>query len=385
MNWRRITSVILAAVVWQGVAGFPSVAVESRAAPGAGGTGNGDWPNFRGNPLQTGVASSQLPDKLEILWSFKTKDSVEGTAAIAGGTVYVGSFDEHLYALDLKTGQQRWQFKSGPIKVAPAVANGAVYVGNTDGVFYCLDAATGAPRWKFDTEVEITSSANFAGDTVLFGAGDETLYCLSLEGKKRWTFKVPGGPVLGSPAVVGKRTFVSGCDSSLHVLDLTNGKELASVNLDGQTGATVAVKEDRLYVGTMTHQVLAIDWKKAEVAWRFEAAKNQKEFFSSAAVTDALVVIGSRDKRVYGLDRQTGKEVWSFATRDRVDSSPVVVGTRVFVGSYDGNLYELDLRKGTEIKKFKLGREIVASPAVGENCLVIGTTDGVVYCLGAKK
>src|SRR5581483_1699917 len=49
-----------------------------------------DWPLFRGNPLQTGVAAAPLPAPLEILWKYKTKDSIEGAAALVKDTVYVG-------------------------------------------------------------------------------------------------------------------------------------------------------------------------------------------------------------------------------------------------------------------------------------------------------
>jgi len=193
--------------------------------------------------------------------------------------------------------------------------------------------------------------------------------------------------VLATPAVAAGHTFVSGCDSSLHVLDLATGKEQRSVNLDGQTGATPAVTGDYLYVGTMSNQLLAVDWKKGEVVWRFEAPRRQQPFFSSAAVTDKLVIAGSRDKQVYALDRAGGKEVWHFATKNKVDGSPVVAGNRVYVGSFDGVLYVLDLARGTEIKQFRLGKRgpIAASPAVADGCLVIGTYDGTVYCLGAKR
>jgi outer membrane protein assembly factor BamB len=343
------------------------------------------WPVFRGNALQTGVAASSLPAQLEVLWRFKAKDGFEGTAAIANGTVYVGSYDEYLYAIDLKTGQEKWKYKANSFRVAAAVRGGAVYLGDIEGIFHCVDAATGKPRWKFETGAEITSGANFAGDNVLFGCGDETLYCLSKEGQKLWQFKVAGGPVMGTPAVVGDRTFVSGCDSTLHILDIANGKELGAVELGGQTGATVAVQGEQLYVGTMTKQVLGIDWKKAEVVWKFEAARRANDFYSSAAVTPDMVIVGSRDKRVHALDRATGKEKWSVPTRGHVDSSPVVVGDRVFVGSLDGTLYVIDLVQGAVRKKFELGKKgITASPAVAENCLVIGTLDDEVVCLGAK-
>ena len=62
---------------------------------------NLDWPIFRGNPLQTGVAGSSLPDKLIVRWKFKVKDAIEGTAAIVDGTVFVGSADRRLRAFRL--------------------------------------------------------------------------------------------------------------------------------------------------------------------------------------------------------------------------------------------------------------------------------------------
>jgi outer membrane protein assembly factor BamB len=342
-----------------------------------------DWPVFRGGPLQTGVAANPLPDPLVVRWSFKAQDAFEGSAAIVGGVAYVGSMDEHVYALELRTGRQLWSEKTGSIKVGTAVRGGSVYVGNLDGVFYALDTATGRPRWKFQAEAEITSAANFAGDNVLFGSGDEHLYCLGPDGKLRWKFKVAGGPVLASPAIVGERTFVSGCDSTLHVLNLDNGKEIASVALEGQTGSSIAVAGNILYVGTMTNEVLAIDWQKVEVVWRFQA-KHPKPFFASAAVADSLVFAGSRDKNVYGLDRTTGREVWSFATDDHVESSPIVGGGRVYAASLDGKLYVLTEKDGKLVQQVPLGKGISASPAASGGWLVIGNREGTLYGLSAK-
>ena len=72
---------------------------------------------------------------------------------------------------------------------------------------------------------------------ILFGSYDETLYCLTKDGKEKWKFKTQG-PVNGSPAVAEGKTFVAGCDSTLHVLDVATGKEDTSVDLGGQAGAT---------------------------------------------------------------------------------------------------------------------------------------------------
>lgn len=343
-----------------------------------------DWPQFRGSALQNGVAKSELPATLEEIWQFSTKDSIEAGAAIIGDTVYVASMDEHLYALELANGKEKWRYKANAFKAAPSVHGDRVYIGDTEGIFHCVDRQNGKKLWTYTTGGEIVASANFAGDSVLFGSyADETLYCLTLDGRVNWKFKT-GGPVNGSPAVVDGRTFVAGCDAILHVIDVNTGKEISQLDLEGPAGASAAVDGNSLYVGTMNNQFFGIDWAKNSVSWRFEAPKRSQPFYSSAALTPQIAVVGSRDKNVYGIHRQTGHDVWVFPTRGKVDSSPVIVNKRVYVGSGDGNLYVLSLGSGEEVQRLALGKGITASPAVARERLVIGTVDGVVYCLGKK-
>lgn len=356
----------------------------SATPPGEKNTNLSGWPLVRGNPLQTGVARKSLPEKMDILWRFKGEDAFEGPAAIADGIVYVGCYDEYLYAIGLADGKLKWKYKAGPIKAAPSVHQGAVFVGDETGIFHCVEARTGTKRWTFETKGEITASANFYQDRIIIGSYDSSLYCLSSEGKKIWEIKTEG-PVNGSPAVVDHFTFVAGCDSILHKIDIKTGKQVGSVELGGQAAATAAIQGKVLFVGTMSNQVLGIDWDKGKILWTFEPKRRAQAFFSSAAIANGLVVVGSRDRKVYGLESKTGKEVWSFPTGGRVDPSPVIAGTRVFAPSQDGKLYVLDLKTGKELQNYPLGRSILASPAVSNGRLVLGTTDGVLYCLGQKE
>ena len=66
-----------------------------------------DWPVFRGDAAQTGLAAEPLPDELVVRWQARTGGdtntaNVEGTAAIAGGIAFVGAYDDHLHAYDLR-------------------------------------------------------------------------------------------------------------------------------------------------------------------------------------------------------------------------------------------------------------------------------------------
>ena len=357
------------------------LAIALLAAPAAA----ADWPVFRGDPRMTGTTTATLPDQLAEKWTFACTEAIEGAPAVVGDTVFLASLDEHLYALDLATGKQKWKTKLGPMRAAPAVNAGRVYVGDIDGKFYGVDAATGKKLWTFETNGEITAGANFHGDLVLIGSHDSVLYGLTFNGKKQWLYEIDG-PVNGSPAVADGKVVVAGCDSVLHTVDAATGKAIGTVDLGGQSGATAALSDGRAYVGTMSNQVVGVTLAPPVKVWEFEARRRQQPFYSSAAVTDKLVLVGCRDKKMYALDRQTGKEAWTFVTDGQVDASPVVVGGRVYFGSLsrDGEFFVLDVATGRLVQKLLLDSGVSGSAAVAGDSVLVGTEKGMLYCLGKK-
>jgi hypothetical protein len=99
----------------------------------------------------------------------------------ADGTVYVGSGDNKVYALDGKTGAKRWVFTTGDVVYSsPAIgADGTVYVGSYDNKVYALDGKTGANRWEFETGDQVSSSPAIGADgTVYVGSHDYYVYAL---------------------------------------------------------------------------------------------------------------------------------------------------------------------------------------------------------------
>lgn len=80
-----------------------------------------------------------------------------------GPTVYVGSDDGYVYALDAADGTQLWTFETGSrVEASPTVVNGTVYVGSSDEYVYALDATDGTQQWAFQT-----GSAVFSSPTVV--------------------------------------------------------------------------------------------------------------------------------------------------------------------------------------------------------------------------
>jgi len=71
-----------------------------------------DVTTFHGDMARTGVMPGPGPTTpVGPLWTFATGDAIEGSPAVVGDTVYIGS--DALYAVDRATGTERWQFATG--------------------------------------------------------------------------------------------------------------------------------------------------------------------------------------------------------------------------------------------------------------------------------
>jgi len=356
------------------------------------------WATFRNGNSQLGIAKTTLPEKLEELWQFTTSDGMVACAAIVGDQVYVPCLNGQLVSVDRKTGKQHWSYRSiesknpndfAPgFKAAPTVTNDLVYIGDEDGMMHAIDRRTGKAKWIFRTGAEIAGSVALYGDKLVFGSHDSYLYCLKASDHTPvWKPFQTENFINCSTAIEADNTFIAGCDTKVRVINLISGKQVNEVPL-GEGAyliASPAVGGDVLYVGTHDGRVVAVDWRKQKIVWTYADENHLLEYRSSAAVTDKYVILGGYDKELHCLDRQDGKQVWHFATRAKIESSPVVVGDRIFFGSGDGNVYAVTM-SGKPVWKERLGRSITASPAVGEHCLVIGTemSGGTVHCFGSK-
>jgi len=119
---------------------------------------------------------------------------VTSTAAISDGVVYIGGDDSYLNALDAKTGTEKWRFKTTGETVwsSPALAGDVIYVGDWNfsnikdesgsklwGYIHAVDSKTGNELWNFKTGGNIVSSPVVdAKGVVYFGSLDGYLYAL---------------------------------------------------------------------------------------------------------------------------------------------------------------------------------------------------------------
>ncbi len=277
----------------QEAASKPSVAKQPQPDEG--------WLVFRGDAGSTGVAKSDLPADLEVLWEYKVPNGAfDGTAVIARGkndgqeTVFIGDMDGVMHAIDLKTGKKKWDLNATiSFSSSAAYRDGLIYIGDIDGFLYCIDES-GKLKWKFETEGEINSSANFFDGQVLIGSQDSRIYLVdAASGKEIWKHQTPD-QIQCSLTLAGDRAFVAGCDGFLHVIDLKDGHEVGTVDIHSPTQSTPAVLGERVFFGTEQAEFLAVNWKNVEGEWAFADDKGQASVRGCAAVTEGHVIFGAQ-------------------------------------------------------------------------------------------
>lgn len=349
-----------------------------------------NWNIFRGDSRLTGRAYGHISDNPVILWKFKTAKAVRSSAIINNDTVYFGSGDDYLYALDLKTGNEKWKFKADDhMDSSPFYFNGRIYAASFKGTIFAVDES-GKKVWQTGTGSKILGSANAVELKkgkygIVTGSYDNSLYCLDAgTGRIIWKYDTENY-INGSPAVSNNLIVVGGCDSFLHVVDGSKGKGREKVEIGSYIAGSAALSGNLAYIGHYDNQLVCVDYIKGKIIWKFGDVEEGAPFFSSPAIDGKHVVAGARDNNLYCIDRETGKELWKYGTGGIVDSSPVIVDNKVIFGSADGRVYICSLRDGKKIWSYEIGDDVITCPAVSQGIIIITGEDGNVYAFGEKE
>lgn len=348
------------------------------------------WPMTRGGPALSGHVATTSPRDPVIAWTFTAAGPISAEAALVADRVYVGTGKGTLHCLAADTGKPLWEFTTkDAITAAPAVAGGKVFLSSNDGRLYALAADTGQEVWQFASDDKISAGAitlkspDGTADWVLLNGYDGTTRVLhAADGKLVWSYKTDDY-INGSPGVVDGRFLVfGGCDAQLHVVNLKDGTLVHKIPTEAQIPASIGTFGTMAFCGNYANQTVAFDVVGGKVAWTYE--DRALPFFSSPAINDRLVLIGSRDKHLHAIHRATGEGAWKFKTGGRIEGSPIVFDDAVVFGSTDGRLYAASLETGAELWQLELGESLVASPAFGHRQLVVGGEKGTVFAVRSR-
>jgi outer membrane protein assembly factor BamB len=314
------------------------------------------------------------------LWEFECEDEVRGTPALEGGVLFIGCYDNNLYALDASDGKFQWKYPTeGGLAASPAVSQSFVFVGSEDNRLYCLSAKTGRLAWSYYCDGPIRGSARVAHEHIFFGSDDGHLHAVNVQtGRRVWRAEA-AAPVRSTPAIDNDRIYYGSEAGDLQCLDFTGAVRWRFRAKRAITSGP-AVADGLVFVGSVDWSVYALEAASGWSVWRY---RTNRPIVSSPAVHRNTVYLGSSDGTLYAFETHTGKVRWRFETEGQVNSSPLYYNEAVYVGSVDGHIYSLESSSGLLRWKYKSGGPITSSPVVQNGVIFIGSTDHKVYAFAA--
>jgi len=361
------------------------------------------WPMFHYNAQHTGQCPYDTSKNNGTLkWKYETGDDINSAPAIGSdGTIYVGSEDHYLYAIN-PNGILKWKFKTEGGVNSPAIDNdGTIYVGS-DVNLYAINP-DGTLKWKFKTDNTVASSPAIGSNGMIYiSSFDRYLYAISPDGTLKWKFKI--GELVGwfqsSPAIGSDGTiYVGSWDGCLYAI-YPNGTLKWKFKTDNTIVlSSPAIGSDgTIYVGSNDNYFYAIN-PDGTLKWKFKTDEGTSS--SPAIGSDGTIYVGTlymyekaRDNYFYAI-KPDGTIKWKIKAFGPIYSSPAIssdgtiyigLGDSEFPGSYY-DIYLYAINPDHTIKwKFKtevINGYIPSSPAISsDGTIYVGSYDHYLYAIG---
>ncbi|MDH5471232.1 MAG: outer membrane protein assembly factor BamB [Gammaproteobacteria bacterium] len=223
----------------------------------------------------------------------------------------------------------------------------------------------------------------------------------SVEIKKLWDVSVGGG--VGQhylklyPLMLSDRLIVTDRNGSVQAINLDNGHELWSVDLDVVISGGVGGNEKYHAVSSRDGEVILIDADKGKIKWR---ANVSSEVLVPAEIVADKLIVRTVDGKIIALSLTAGEEQWVFkrdipALSLRGSSRLLTIDNKIFAGLDSGRLVALDnngnslFDAAVEIPRGKSELEriidIDGDSVFSNNVLYVASFQGSVIALDVRR
>lgn len=281
------------------------------------------------------------------LWDHRAEGGFAGAPLVQDGTVWAGSLDGSLFALDLASGKVRWRVELGQeVGAQPLLVKGLLVVATLQDEVVALDALSGARKWHHRREQRDGMNVRGCARPVLVRGlvvaaySDGTVSGLDpATGAARWERKVaPPGVLVDVDGLSAdeRAVYAAAYSGAVLALDAETGKTLWERKEPGATRLLTA--DGQVYVATTT-RLAALSAKDGSQRW--------SQPLAGAPVAPPLRA-GSRllvpnGKGLLIFDPGSGKPLRIFDPGTGVSAVPAALGRRVYALSNAGALVALDL------------------------------------------
>ena len=255
-----------------------------------------------------------------VSWKFRTLGKILSSVAFnhGGNIIYFGNTYGHVYALRSSDGSVVWSYKTdGAIVASPKVnLDGTVFVGSHDKALYALDGKTGSIVWTSVLDCDVWSSVAIDDERGLVFTGcasdksnvvdsEHSSYIFALNatsGKLVWKF-LGTKSVFSSPVLApgGRTVFFASLDHNIYALERETGKLIWSLDTGSEIESSPVVSrvDGTLFVGLIKDQLIAVNTVSGPLAGKIKwTVDTGGEVVSSPVLTEDGRVSRKRQIRV---------------------------------------------------------------------------------------
>ncbi len=368
-----------------------------------------DWNQFKGDAHHSGTRlDREGPRRIERSWTADFVGPV-GEPVCDHETVFVGTAQGNLYAIDATTGSRRWVVETtAATDRAPIVSREMVHFGTDAGKLYAVDRTSGDRYWTLTLPGPLTASPTQFEDRLYVGYEGGLAVCVAETGEVIWSYDTDGS-VVGCPAVTddrewsGPRVYAGTDEEAVFCLEAGDGEEVWRVPTDGVLAGGPTVAEGRVYVADDAGTLLSLDtdtgqsWFTYKTDGGFSSSVTVRsgenlavdEVTTAEEVTEGTTFIGANDGYVHVTDTTFGRRKvrgWLFSKKGvaldgEIHASPVVVGNVVCLADTTGSVYGIDATRYDHWWYEQLEDAVTNTPAVGQRRLFVPCEDDRLYCL----
>jgi outer membrane protein assembly factor BamB len=244
-------------------------------------------------------------------------------------------------------------------------------------------------KWIHLLTTYVSTTPVLANDIIYAGA-HYFLYALDAStGTEKWYYNTgmtssSQGGVRSTPTIIDGVLYggSDGPSKNVYAINAVTGAEIWTYDTEGSVGySSPAVANGFVYIGSTNCKLFALDAETGALKWTYQAGA---AITCSPTVANGIVYFGSEDHKVYALNAETGALVWSYTTGHQIDfSTPAVVNGVVYIGSDDCKVYALDAATGAYKWSYTTGGFVQSSPTVVDGVVYVGSGDAYVYALDA--
>jgi eukaryotic-like serine/threonine-protein kinase len=255
--------------------------------------------------------------------------------------------------------------------------NETIFVGSSDKNIYALDAHTGAKKWNIEVNSGIIHGPILVDSIMYIVCADRNMYAYNyLKKTKKWT------SVVGIVAIfsyLNGLLYIRNTDKKFKAFDTNSGIKLWESDIYDGVDSIPAIGTDVVLIRTAANNLQAFDAQAGTKKW---SRVLQKDFKSCPTVIDGTSFYYSDS--LHAVDNSTGKKKWSYFTgvkKDKIGGKYTFYNSPINAIAYSAGLLYFADKRDTLIRRIKADSATIKGVSYGgiANVNALKILNGNVY------